>query len=132
MSELEQQLPATITMSPEAAAELTLEEFRERMKVHKRYMYIKLAFYLGEIAILMGIAALINNLWIGLVVGIIGGVLLTYLTNYLFKKLKITDSAGQAATYATKALVGSILAQFSFLPSIIQENLAFFAEIYQF
>ena len=57
-------------------------------------------------------------------VGIIGGVLFTYFTNYLFRKLKITDSAGQAATDATKALVSSILAQFTYLPAIVQDNLA--------
>ena len=58
MSNQEEQLPTVVTITPEEAAEQTLEEFRLRMKGHKRFLLIKLAFYIVEIFILMGIAGI--------------------------------------------------------------------------
>ena len=41
MSNQEEQLPTVVTITPEEAAEETLEEFRFRMKGHKRFLLIK-------------------------------------------------------------------------------------------
>jgi len=99
------QLPTTITMTPEEAAEQALAEFKAKMKVHRRFILIKLGLYLGEIAILTGIIAWIDILWVSLIVGIIGGVLIASLTTRLFKRLHIQETAGQSATEASKSLV---------------------------
>jgi hypothetical protein len=106
------------------ATEQTILNYDETLRKKKRLVFIKLICYIVEIGILMIIAGQIPNPIWAAVIGIVGGILMTKLTDFVLKKIGVDEGAGEAADESGKQLVNSITGQFDILPDFLKDKIA--------
>ena len=126
-------------LSPEAKARLdqiqelnieaiqNLEEFiAKQKKVNQKQVVLKLGIYVVEAIILILITSQISNIFIAIIVSLLGSIIMTFTIDLIIKKIKKRNDLGDTGEIKRdykRHFISLIISQFSVIPPIIKNNI---------
>lgn len=126
-------------LSPEEAARLeeiqelnleaieNLEKYIEKQKkVNQKQLLIKLGIYILEAIILILITSQISNIFLAIIISLLGSIIMTLTIDYIIKKMKKKKEIGDTGEIKRdykRYFISLIISQFSIIPPIIKNNI---------
>ncbi len=126
-------------LSPEEAARLeeiqelnleaieNLEKYIEKQKkVNQKQLLIKLGIYILEAIILILITSQISNIFLAIIISLLGSIIMTFTIDYIIKKMKKKKEIGDTGEIKRdykRYFISLIISQFSIIPPIIKNNI---------
>ncbi len=104
-----------------------LEEFiTKQKKVNQKQVVLKLGIYIIEAIILILITSQISNIFVAILVSLVGSIIMTFTIDLIIKKIKNRNDLGDTGEIKRdykRHFISLIVSQFSVMPPIIRNNI---------
>lgn len=104
-----------------------LEEFiTKQKKVNQKQVVLKLGIYIIEAIILILITSQISNIFVAILVSLLGSIIMTFTIDLIIKKIKKRNDLGDTGEIKRdykRHFISLIVSQFSVMPPIIRNNI---------
>ena len=104
-----------------------LEDFiTKQKKVNQKQVVLKLGIYIAEAIILILITSQISNMFVAIIVSLLGSIIMTFTIDLIIKKFKKKNDLGDTGEIKRdykRHFISLIISQFSVIPPIIKNNI---------